>query len=95
MQARDAFALAVAFDWTAVVVALITLAGVVFNGLLGAFLVVQLRTPSGKRIGAQVEDSHHVALANHYRIRALAAALGESGEPDDPETRLRAAPDGE
>jgi hypothetical protein len=89
---RDALAFIAAIDWTPILVAIITLAGTVFVALLNLYVVRQIRTPSGRSIGAQVEDAHHVGLANHYRIRALAAALGEPGEPDDPETRKRESP---
>jgi hypothetical protein len=93
VQAHDALALGSAIDWTPIVVALITLSGVVFNALVGAFVVYQLRTPSGMRIGKQVEAAHHVSLANNYRIQSLASALGEAGEPDVPNARKREADD--
>jgi hypothetical protein len=87
--AHDNYAVLAAVDWTAISVALITLTGVIFNSLVGLFLYWQLRTPSGTRIGKQVEDAHHVGLANHYRIMSLASALGEPGEPDVPDERKR------
>lgn len=30
-----------------------------------------VKTPSGTAIGTQVEDTQHVALANHYQIRKI------------------------
>lgn len=30
-----------------------------------------LKTPSGTTIGSQVENAHHVSLANNYRLQAL------------------------
>lgn len=45
-------------------------------GAMATFLLVRrTNTPSGTAIGKQVESAHHVALANHYRIRALASDL--------------------
>jgi hypothetical protein len=81
----------IAIDWTPIVVALITLSGVIFNTLVGLFIWWQLRTPSGTRIGKQVEDARHDGLATHYRVRALAKALGEPGEPEMPGERAREA----
>jgi hypothetical protein len=94
VQALDAGTFLAVVDWTPVFVALIGMAGSVISAGIGAWVVYQLRTPSGMSIGKQVEAAHHVGLANHYRIRALASALGEPGEPDDPSTRKREAPDG-
>jgi hypothetical protein len=80
VQGHDAAALYLAVDWTPIVVALITLSGVVFNGLLGLYIVRHVRTPSKKPLGAQVEDALQVALGNNYRLRLL---LGETPLPPD------------
>lgn len=73
MPGRDDLALLAAIDWTAIVVALITLAGVIFNACLGAFVLLLIRTPSGTRIGKQVEDTQHVSLANNAHLQVMAA----------------------
>jgi hypothetical protein len=92
--ARDACTFLAVVDWTPVLVALIGMVGSVISAGIGAWVVYQLRTPSGMSIGHQVEASHHVALSNNYRIQALAAALGESGKPDVPNERKRESDDG-
>lgn len=73
-----------AFDWSGIVEALIAAVASVVNTFGIVILYRHIRTPSGTRIGTQVEDLQHVALANHYRITKLASSLGEDlGE--DPE----------
>lgn len=71
MPDRDTFDLIASIDWTPIVVALITLSGVVFNTLVGLFVWSQLRTPSGKSIGKQVEDVNHTTRSNWHMIGAM------------------------
>jgi hypothetical protein len=81
-------------DWTPVLVALIGMVGSVISAGIGAYVVYQLRTPSGMSIGHQVEAAHHVSLSNNYRIQALASALDKAGVPDVPGERKREGDDG-
>jgi hypothetical protein len=76
-------------DWTPVLVALIGMVASLGSASIGAWVVWQLRTPSGMNIGKQVESAHLVSIANNQRIQALAKALGEEGEPDVPSQRSR------
>jgi hypothetical protein len=76
VRAHDALTLIAAIDWGPIVVALITLAGVIFNGCLGAYVMWHLRTPSGTSIGKQVEHANVTAIVTHHRVEALAKELG-------------------
>ena len=80
MQARDAVALVAAIDWTPIVVAVITLVGVCITVAGNIYLAWQLRTPSGPKIGTQVEQAHLTSISNAHRITALARRL-DSPEP--------------
>ena len=46
------------------------------NGLGIVLVLGHLRTPSRTPIGKQVEDAHHTAIANNYRLQSLAGELG-------------------
>ena len=81
MQGRDAASAFVALDWTPIVVAALTLVGVIFNGVVAVYITTRLRTPSGTTIGKQVEDVQHVALINHHRLVRLVNELG-AGDDD-------------
>lgn len=85
MPGREPVALVAAIDWTAIMVAIITLSGVVFNGLVALWIATHVRTPSGTRIGKQVENAHHVAIANRHLLVRLSRELGLRA--DDPELR--------
>jgi hypothetical protein len=60
-----------AVGWPDVGIALI--AGL--PGIIAAFAALSVRqsvkTPSGTSVGKQVENMHHTALANNYRLQAL------------------------
>jgi hypothetical protein len=62
-------------DWTQIIIACIGASVAIANGLGILLVLTHLRTPSGKHVGALVEDVQHTALANHYRIRALSSEL--------------------
>lgn len=81
MPVRELLPQLLAFDWSAVVVALIGMFGSVLSAGIGGFVVWQLRTPSGARIGKQVEDAQHVALANAYAIQRLQNHVGMTPDP--------------
>jgi hypothetical protein len=74
-----------AFDWSAVVVALITLVGVVVNAVVAVYVARLVRTPSKQSIGSQVESAHTIAITNRHILTRLALALGVKA--DDPELR--------
>ena len=69
-------------DWTQIILAALAAGVTVANGLGIALVYTHLRTPSGKRVGALVEDVQHTALANHYRIRTLTNELGGRETPE-------------
>ncbi len=55
-----------ALDWTPVIVAAITLAGVIFTCATQLALFWYIRPPSGGRLGRMLEETHagtHVAVA--------------------------------
>lgn len=83
MLGRDPVAFLAAIDWNAIIVALITLSGVIFNGLIALYIARYVRTPSGMRIGKQVEWAHHTVIANSAVLRRVALKLGVKA--DDPE----------
>lgn len=58
-------------DWTLVLVALIGAIPATIAAWASLQAKRQLKTPSGTSIGKQVEDAHHTALANNYRLQAL------------------------
>jgi hypothetical protein len=68
-------------DWTNVLVALI--AGLpAIIAAVGVLLVHQkIKTPSGKSIGKQVEDTLHTALANNLHLQAAAELNGGTTKP--------------
>jgi hypothetical protein len=58
-------------DWTNVLVALISGLPAIIAAI-GVILVrQQIKTPSGKTIGSQVEASHHTAIANNHRLVSI------------------------
>lgn len=62
-------------DTTAVILAGIGAVVAIVNGLGIALVYAHLRTPSGTRIGKQVENALHTALANNYRLQAMGGEL--------------------
>jgi len=63
-------------DWTPVLVALIAMVGSLGSAAISAWVVWQIRTPSGMSIGKQVEGAHLTAIVNNRRIDALNRRLG-------------------
>ena len=47
-----------AADWQDIVIAFLTFAGVVFNGLVVVYVATHVRTPSHRRLGELVEETH-------------------------------------
>ena len=85
MLARDLAAVLASIDWNAIIVALITLSGVVFNGLIAMWIATRVRTPSGTKIGTQVEDVQHITIINRHLLARLSREMGV--KPDDAELR--------
>ncbi len=55
-----------AIDWTPVIVAIITLAGVIFTCATQVLFYFYIKPPSGGRLGRMLEETHagtHVAVA--------------------------------
>ena len=73
---HNAFGLVAAIDWTPVIVAVVTLAGVVFTGWIALRLHAQLKTPSGMTIGKQVENPHHLMIGTRNMTAAITKDLG-------------------
>jgi len=76
VQAHNGVAFVAAIDWTPVIVALIGMVGSVTSAAIGAYVVYQLRTPSGTSIGKQVESTHLAAIGANHRADAVARRLG-------------------
>lgn len=68
---RGALVLAASVDWTLIIVAVITAVPATLAAYTGLANRKSLKTPSGTSIGKQVEDAHHTALANNYRLQAI------------------------
>jgi hypothetical protein len=85
-----------AFDWTPIVVALISLAGVVISCGTSVWIALQLRTPSGTRIGKQVEGAHLTSIANNHELQVLKKQMGlpTRGAFDLPDTERRSGDPG-
>ena len=81
-----------ALDWTPILVALITLAGVVMQLAVAVYLARLVRTPSKRSIGEQVESAHHIAITNRTLLTRMALALGVKA--DDPQIRAVLDPGG-
>ena len=52
--------LVAAADWQDVVIAALTLAGVVVNGFVAVYIATHVRTPSHRRLGELVEETHSI-----------------------------------
>jgi hypothetical protein len=68
-------------DWTNVLVALIAGLPAIIAAFYAARTHQQVKTPSGKNIGAQVEDALHTGLANNYRLQSIGAHMGAETPP--------------
>lgn len=85
MPGRDDLALLAALDWTPIVVALITLISSLGVAALNVWVVLHLRTPSGTRIGKQVENNAHLTIDNRNLLVRVAREMGIRA--DDPQLR--------
>jgi hypothetical protein len=58
-------------DWTYIIVALIAGLPAIIAAFYSGRINQQIKTPSGKAIGRQVEDSLHTAISNNQHLRSL------------------------
>lgn len=63
--------LVAAADWQDVVIAALTLAGVIFNGFVALAIARHVRPRSGGRLGDYVEDAAQTSRANNLLLRKL------------------------
>lgn len=65
-----------AVDWTYIIVALIAGLPAIISAV-GVILVHEkIRTPSGKSIGKQVEDTQHTVISNNQYAAAISQKVG-------------------
>ena len=67
--------------WPDVAIALVAGLPAIISAWAALHVKQQIKTPSGTAIGKQIESTHHVALGNNYRLRAVTGELGSSA-PD-------------
>lgn len=71
-----------ALDWTQVIVATIAAVASIGNAAIAAWVYVQLKSPSGKRVGEMIERTEHLANVNTMQLMQM---NGESrSKPGDP-----------
>lgn len=67
-----------AADWQDVMVAAITLAGVIVNGFVTVYIATRIRTPSGDSIGRVAERTHDLASVTVAAVTGLDARRGKA-----------------
>jgi hypothetical protein len=73
--------LAASIDWTNVILALIAATPGIIAAIYAGKVHRQVKTPSGKPIGAQVEDALHTALSNNYHLQSIGAKVEAATPP--------------
>jgi hypothetical protein len=63
-------------DITNVLDTLIITIPAIIAAIYAARVHSQVKTPSGKAIGAQVEDALHTALSNNYHLQSIGTRVG-------------------
>jgi hypothetical protein len=81
-----------AATWADVALALVPTIAAVAAACIAYLNHRQIRTPSGTTIGRQVEGSHHVSLANNYRLQRLTGELTDSETPEAVSEEAQAEP---
>jgi hypothetical protein len=78
-------------DWTNVLDTLIITVPAIIAAIYAARVHQQVRTPSGKSIGKQVEDALHVAISNNHYATAISAEVGAkpSAAADDEAAKVK------
>ena len=69
-------------DWTQVLVALIAGLPAILAAIFAGLIHAQIKTPSKRPIGKQVEDVLHTALANNYHLQSIAPAVNAPTTPE-------------
>lgn len=69
-------------DWTQVLVALIAGLPAILAAIFAGLIHRQIKTPSKRPIGQQVEDVLHTALANNYHLQLIAPAVHAPTTPE-------------
>jgi hypothetical protein len=62
-------------DWTNVLVALIAGLPAIIAAIGVLVVHRQIRTPSGKSIGKQVEDTLHTSLSNNFHLQSIGSKV--------------------
>lgn len=70
-----------AVDWTNVLVALIAGAPAIIAALFAARINGQIKTPSKRSIGEQVESAHLTAIANNMQLASMNGP-SKTADPD-------------
>jgi hypothetical protein len=68
-------------DWTNVLVALIAGLPAIIAAAGVVLVNRRIKTPSGKSIGAQVEDTLHTSLSNNYHLQSIGGKVGAPTPP--------------
>lgn len=70
-----------AIDWTNVIVALIVGLPAIIAAIFAGSVHRQIKTPSGKTLGKQVEDVIHTVLSNNYHLQSIGAKVEAATPP--------------
>lgn len=80
-----------AIDWTNVLVALIAGLPAIIAAIFAGLVHNQVRTPSGKSIGQQVEGAHLTAIANNWLLSQKRGPT-KVADPDELHTKESTPP---
>lgn len=76
--------LGVGADWQDVLIALLTFAGVIFNGFVVIYVATHVRTPSRRSLGELVEETHSITAGRVVeqlkRIEANGPGKDDTGQ---------------
>jgi hypothetical protein len=75
--------LASSIDWTNVLVALIAGLPAIIAAVGVYLLHTEIRTPSGKSIGKQVEDVNHTTISSQHHLVAISDKVGATQGQDE------------
>jgi type III secretory pathway component EscV len=68
-------------DWTNVLDTLIVAIPAIIAAIYAGRVHSKVKTPSGKSIGKQVEDTLHTSISNHHYAAAISEKVGASPSP--------------
>jgi len=74
-----------ALEWTQITLAAITATTTIVCAAISAWVALQLKSPSGKRVGEMVERTEHLASANTMQLMQMNQKQepGSSDHPSD------------